>query len=237
MTLGRDTIFLDNLFDDQPKVVVTMFAVLSNLCSGAIKRRAVQSALLLLGVTVLQLPASAAGQLYLTEDEVAERSDWVMVVDAMRLPDYLRYPGSKLNPITQVRISYLNCLEKIPARPVLYEDFWYHDGQPIGCRRYSLMTIKPVDRRGTIFVKCGKDISANTAAVANAIVRLTVDLNVHDVSAAAVIVPEELHRQLVSDFGGFGFIKRAVQSGAQVTIRLVSNPRVFDEYLYYKVTN
>ncbi len=214
-----------------------MFAEVSNLCSRGIKRIAVQSALLLVSVTVVPWPASAAGQLYLTEDEVAERSDWVMVVDAMRLPNYLRYPGSKLCPITQVRISYLNCLEKIPARPVLYEDFWYHDGQPIGCRRYSLMTIKPIDRRGTIFVKPGKDISANTAAVANAIVRLTVDLNVHDVSAAAVIVPEELHRQLVSDFSGFGFLKRAVQAGGQVTIRLVSNPRVFDEYLYYKVSN
>ncbi len=214
-----------------------MFAEVSNLCSGGIKRIALQSALLLVSATVLQLPVSAAGQLYLTEDEVAERSDWVMVVDAMRLPNYLRYPGSKLCPITQVRVSYLNCLDKIPARPVLYEDFWYHDGQPIGCRRYSLMTIKPIDRRGTIFVKPGKDISANTAAVANAIVRLTVDLNVHDVSAAAVIVPEELHRQLVSDFGGFGFLKRAVQAGAQVGIRLVSNPRVFDEYLYYKVSN
>lgn len=213
-----------------------MFAQVSNLCGG-IKRIAVQSALVFVSVTVLQLPVSATGQLYLTEAEVAERSDWVMVIDATRLPDYLRYPGSKLWPITQVRVSYLNCLNKIPARPVLYEDFWYHDGQPIGCRRYSLMTIKPIDRRGTIFVKPGKDVSANTPAVANAIVRLTVDLNVRDVSAAAVIVPEDLHRQLVSDFGAFGFIKRAVQSGAQVSIRLVSNPRVFDEYLYYKVSN
>ena len=219
-----------------------MFAHVSNLCSERIKRLALQSLLLLLGVTVsqltvLQLPVSATSQLYLTEDEVAERSDWVMVIEAKRLPDYLKYPGSKLCPITQVRVSYVNCLDKVPARPVLYEDFWYHDGQPIGCRRYSLLTIKPVDRRGTIFVKPGKDLSANTAAVANAIVRLTVDLNVHDVSAAAVIVPEEVHRQLVSDFGGFGFWKRAVQSGAQVCVRLVSNPRVFDEYLYYKVSN
>ena len=215
----------------------TMFAEVSNLCSRGIKRIAVQSALLFASVTVLQLPVSAAGQLYLTEDEVAERSDWVMVIESTRLPNYLKYPGSRLNPITQVRVSYLNCLDKIPARPVLYEDFWYHDGQPIGCRRYSLLTIKPVDRRGTIFVKPGKDISANTAAVANAIVRLTVDLNVNAVSAAAVIVPEELHRQLVSDFSACGFWKRDVRAGGQVTIRLVSNPRVFDEYLYYKVTN
>ncbi len=214
-----------------------MFAEVSNLCSGGIKRIAVQSAVFLVSMTVLQLPVAAAGQLYLTEDEVAERSDWVMVVEATRLHNYLRYPGSKLCPITQVRFSYLNCLDKIPARPVLYEDFWYHDGQPIGCRRYSLITIKQFDRRGTIFVKPGKDVSANTVAVANAIVRLSVDLNVHDVSAAAVIVPEEVHGQLVSDFSRFGFFKRSVQSGAQVSIRLVSNPRVFDEYLYYKVSN
>lgn len=214
-----------------------MFAQVSKLSSWRIRRIAVQTAALFASVAVLQLPVSATSQLYLTEDEVAERSDWVMVVDATRLPDYLKYPGSKLSPITQVRVSYLNCLERIPARPVLYEDFWYHDGQPIGCRRYSSITIKPVNRRGTIFVKPGKDISTNTAAVANAIVRLTVDLNVHDVSAAAVIVPEDVHRQLVSDFSTFGFFKRAVQSGGQVTIRLVSNPRVFDEYLYYKVTN
>lgn len=184
-----------------------------------------------------QLPASAAGQLYLTEEEVAERSDWVMVLSVTRLPDYLKYPGSKLCPITQVRVSYVNCLDKTPAPPALYEDLWYHDGKPVGCKRYSLITIKQFDRRGTIYLRPGKDASANTAAVANAIVRLSVDLNVHDVSAAAVIVPEEVHRQLVSDFSACGFFKREVRAGAQVNIRLVSNPRVFDEYLYYKVSN
>jgi hypothetical protein len=193
--------------------------------------------LVLLVSAVWQLPVAAAGQLYLTEDEVAERSDWVMVLDVTQKPNYLKYPGSKLCPITQVRVSYLDCLGKLPARAVLYEDLWYHDGQPIGCRRYSQMTIKQFDRRGTIFLKPGKDASANTPAVANAIVRLTVDLNVHDVSAAAVIVPEEVHRQLISDFSALSFFKRPVQSGAQVNIRLVSNPRVFDEYLYYKVSN
>jgi len=216
--------------------VVTILAERFKRYAERFKRIAVHASVLIMSA-ISQVPASAAGQLYLTEEEVSERSDWVMVLDVTRLPNYLKYPGSKLCPITQVRVSYLNCLDKLPARPVLYEDLWYHDAQPIGCRRYSLITIKQFDRRGTIFLKPGKDASANTAAVANAIVRLSVDLNVHDVSAAAVLVPEEVHRQLVSDFSGFGFFKRPVQSGAQVSIRLVSNPRVFDEYLYYKVSN
>lgn len=199
------------------------------------KRIAVYCALLTLSL-VFRCPTSATNQLYLTEEEVAERSDWVIVLDATSLPNYLRYPGSRLCPITQVHVSYLNCLGKSLARTVLYEDLWYRDGQPIGCRRYSLLNMGKFDRRGTIFVRPSAAI-ANTSALANAIVRLSVDLNAHDVAAAAVIVPEEMHKQLLSDFGTFGFYKRVVRSGAQANIHLVSNPRVFDEYLYYKVSN
>lgn len=212
-------------------------AAFSKIYLFAVKRVAMQSVLLVTCFLALQVPVAAESQLYLTEDEVAERSDWVMVVDAVQLPNYMKYPGSHLFPITQIRVNYLNCLSDTPTRPIHYEDFWYHDGQPVGCRRYNLVDLNQLDRRGTIYVKAGKGTSANTAAVANVIVRLSVELNVHEASAAVVLVPEEVHRQLVSDFGSIGFFKRAVQGGAQIAIRLVSNPRVFDEYLYYKVSN
>jgi len=198
--------------------------------SKSIKRIALICALIPLSLS-FQCP-TPANPLYLTEAEVIERSNWVILVRSTKMPNYLKYPGSQVFPLTQVRFSYLKWLGANTVGPNLYEDLWYHSGLPIGCRRYNLLPIDKFDL-GTIFVQPNSDTSADTRALANAIIRIAVDLNLQQIEPSAVIVPQEMCQQLVSDLGSFGFHQRTVHSGAQASIHLVSNPRVFDEYLYH----
>lgn len=180
----------------------------------------------------VQGPAWAKMSLQFNENDIMQRSDWVIFVRSTTLPNYLSYPGSQLCPMTQVRITYWKDLGASTSGTNRYEDLWYHSGLPVGCRRYNLLKMTP-HNLGTIFVQPSADAQTATRALANAIIRLSVDLNLQQLDPTAVIVPEQIYLQLAGEFGHFGFHQRSVQSGPQTSIHLVSNPTVYDQYLYY----
>lgn len=186
---------------------------------------------ILLFALATQSSRAADAPALMTEEELLTRTNWVMDVTCTKVRNYMDFPPYKFYPVTQMRITFIKCSGREPEAPVPYEDLWYHDGQPIGLKRYSTLQLNRY-QPGTIFVNASPEVSANTIALANTIIRLSVD-TVASGSEASVVVPEELHRQLITDFGTYGFRKRSPRSGQQASIRLVANPRVFDDTLYY----
>ena len=68
--------------------------------------------------------------------------DWVVYLDVNELPGYLNYPGSRLHPLSQVRISCRTAARigshDDVASPILYEDFWYANETAVGCHAFTI---------------------------------------------------------------------------------------------------
>jgi hypothetical protein len=195
-----------------------------------------QIALLCALVPVLSLfiscPFATSGALFLTEADAIKRSDWVVLVRATKLPRYMNFSGSNLYPITEVRCSYLKWTNNAAVGPTHYQDLWYHSGLPVGVHRYIKLPIDKFDM-GMIYVQPSQDNSdADTRSLADAIIRMQLDLSLNNFVVTAVLVPEQMCQQLLSDFGAIGFHKRSSLSGPMASIHLVSNPIFYDEYLY-----
>lgn len=201
--------------------------------SKSIKRTGWLGALTTLACLTLQCPAVDSRAVYFTEDDLIAKCNWVIFARTTKLQNYLRYPGSQLSPLTQVRFSYVKAsdLEKAPNR---WEDLWYHDGTPVGCHRYGALDLGK-SGIGVVFVPSSD--GTDTRTLANALIRLSLDLTFQKQSSAPIVVPEEICQQLVTDFGSFGFHQRNVSSGFQYSIHLVSNPKNFDEFLYMDKPN
>lgn len=200
--------------------------------SNSLKQIALACALVqTLSLTVSCMPATSGAQ-FLTETDAIKRCDWVVLVRATKLPNYLNYPGSQLYPITEVRCSYLKWANNAALGPIHYQDLWYHSGLPVGVHRYTKLPIDKFDM-GMIYVQPSPDISdADTRALADAIIRMQLDLSLNNYIVTAVLVPDQMCQQLVSDFGSIGFHKRTSLSGPLASVHVVSNPILYDEYLY-----
>src|SRR5580658_9086250 len=73
-----------------------------------------------------QVPAWAKISLQFNEIDIMQRSDWVIFVRSSTLPNYLRYPGSQLCPLTQVHFTYWKSLGASTSGTTnSYEDLWY----------------------------------------------------------------------------------------------------------------
>jgi hypothetical protein len=200
--------------------------------SETLKRIAVACSLVqALSLTFSCAPATSSAQ-YLTEADAIARSDWVVLVRANKLPKYLNYSGSKLYPITAVRCSYMKWTNGTAVGPIHYQDLWYHSGLPVGVHRYAKLPIDKFDM-GIIYIQASQDNSdADTRSLADAIIRMELDLGLNNFVVKAVLVPEQMCQQLASDFGSIGFHQRSSLSGPLASIHLVSNPISYDEYLY-----
>ncbi|HEY9713426.1 MAG TPA: hypothetical protein V6C72_08140 [Chroococcales cyanobacterium] len=195
-------------------------------------KRVLLAALAGFGLTVSS-SARANMSLQFDEADVMERNEWVMFVRARKLSGYLSYPGSQLSPLTEVKVSFWNSQSRSPANT--YEEFWYHSGAPVGMRRYNQLKLRP-HAIGTIFVQSSPDAAIESRALVNAVLRLTVDLSAVDVAPGAVIVPQEIYPQAVSDLTFFGFSQRTIgqfDGTPRACVHLVSNPTTNDSFFYF----
>lgn len=189
------------------------------------------------------LTASPAGMSFNAPEEFSENNldasnDWVMYVDSSTLPKYLNYPGSALTPLTNVRAKCRITPELgkplSGTPPQLYEELWYHGGVPVGMRRFSkLPALK--HRLGTIIINCANSQPQEVLAVCNALVRLTVDLELQAADRSYVVVPRAIYEMVEDKLKQYKFLRRN-DFGAdrrRLIIHLVSNPPAesMDNYL------
>jgi hypothetical protein len=173
-----------------------------------------------------------------SEENLDANNDWIMYVKSNTLPNFLNYPGSALTPLTNVQAKCRITPE--PGKPLsgtapqLYEELWYHDGVPVGMRRFSnLPAIK--HRLGTIMVDCTSNQPEEALALSNALVRLTVDLELLAADRSYVVVPRSIYEGVEDKLKRYKFLRRD-GFGAdrrRVIIHLVSNPPAenMDNYL------
>lgn len=183
-------------------------------------------------------PVCRAGiDLEYTNAYLDRANDWVLFLDVFRLSRYLKYQESRLYPITNLRIAY----RVIPGpsssdQPStgLYEDLWYHDGVPVGCRRYCQLPVQ-ANRIGSVVLRHLDGEADESRVVANAIVRLTLDLSLQESSATGFVVPLQLFDQIAQDLGSYGFLAEPnIWTGPQISIRLVSSPPVKSQLYYFR---
>lgn len=120
--------------------------------------------------------------------------DDVIEIETEELKDYLTFPHTKLVPVVRASVNYLCDTKHNRFSPVVrYEEFWYLEGEALGCRRLREFGIKPRDTVA-IVVKhkgSGNQTSSEMAASANAIVRLYLDATINHNLLRTVLVPAE----------------------------------------------
>lgn len=117
--------------------------------------------------------------------------DFIVLIETEPEPKLFEFPGSRIGPVVKTNISYYR-----PDRPDLdrieYERLYYHDWQPIGCRRLKKLDFP---HGGNIAIevrhKRGFATNAELGASADAILRMFVDLFAERAAASSIIVPDD----------------------------------------------
>jgi hypothetical protein len=175
-----------------------------------------------------------------SDETMNQRFDWVITADTTTMKNFLNYPGSGLHPLSKVKVTYRLTSrfgrQRASFDPVWYEDLWYHDCKPVGCRKVHTLDVES-GQQGVIHFRQSKDIAQNHCAVANATVRLLLDTGLKSAMLSIVIVPGEIFDQVKSDLGQFNFFPYQIQPdtgiSATMHIDLQSEPRGREASLYY----
>lgn len=175
-----------------------------------------------------------------SDDVMNQRYDWVITCDTTPLKNYLNYPTSGLHPVSKVVVHYRLTprfgRQRASYDPVFYEELWYHDCKPIGCRKVSQLNIEN-GQQGVIHFRPFKDMYSSHCAVANAAIRLLLDTSLKKAMLSCIIVPDEIFANVQSDLGQFGFFPYQIQPdtgiAATMHIFLQSQPSNYESSLYY----
>src|SRR5262249_16720335 len=158
-----------------------------------------------------------------SDAEMDRRFDWTITVKTSIDNAALNYPTSTLKPMSKLSAEYrltprLN--SDGLAHPMPYEDLYYHEGKPIGCRLFNRLNI-PQNYQGAIRIVPSKDASESTAAIANAISRLCLDVGVRKAVLTVVFVPANIFNDVKDSLTQFGFWQT---EGGPIPLFLFSDP-------------
>jgi hypothetical protein len=189
---------------------------------------------------ICQQPCGALFNPDLIDSYLEREFDWGMFVDVRELRHYLNYPESQLSPLTNVQVHFRwfprdDNFAKRKSR--VYEEFWYHHGSVIGSRRYNQLHI-PAEKIGVVIVGRTKD-SANDrdeiTALANALLRVMIDLQLKQIVTSAVMVPMDNYDDVAGCLERYHFTRDPqLMQGRQMSIHLRSYPQGRDEYYFFK---
>lgn len=166
-------------------------------------------------------------------------SEWIIYINARIQPQFLNYKDNRLKPMCEVRVS----TKKRDYRSGQwesrkeYENLWYGNGTPIGCRRFQPI---PIKQQGSVVViiEPTKDAPECTKAIANALVRILLDIHVAGGIFERAYIQRDLCEKLTSDLGVMKFYPVQILSTSRTgaLLHVVSSPAGFDTY-YFHYTN
>lgn len=163
--------------------------------------------------------------------------NWLITLNTTTMDQMLNYPGSLIHPITQVRVVYFTFdgRKQTWSRGKIYEDLWFSNGRPVGCRRYTRLPFQ-YGSYGAIHVAHTRDCATQTRALDDTIVRLFVDLALNNSVISSVVLPLEICDNAASDLGSFNFYQATIISaGRLLMLHFQSTPRNFDKYFVHIV--
>lgn len=212
-------------------VVAAVVAAVDQLRRSA--NRVLLTCLCLFLVVLVELPCAAgSGDPYLGRE-----FDWSMFVELQDAPNYLDYRGSLLHPLSKVRVhlhTYPSMNGTTSTTNSVYEEFWYHNGKPLGSRRVSELSIT-TNRLGAIVIGPLDARPEQTTAAVNATVRLIMDLQLKQIGTHVVFVPYERYDAVAGAFEHYRFLRgNPASEGVQMSINLRSYPAGIDERLFLR---
>jgi hypothetical protein len=147
----------------------------------------------------------------LPDSYLGREFSWAMILNLPDEKHYLNYPGSKLLPVTKVRVqlkSYPKESYYVPPSNALYEELWYHGQVPLGMRRFSQNSIAK-QSMGAIVI-CPGDAKADpiqrASAIGDAIVRLLIDAQLHASVVGLVLVPADEFDSVAAALSEYNFV-------------------------------
>jgi len=172
----------------------------------------------------------------LPDEYLGRHFPWAFVVDLPDANSYLKYPGSKLWPMTKVRVNLrIYGANSASYEKTLYEELWYHYHLPAGLRRHNDIALAQ-QSWGAIIVCPGggtADPLQRPLAITDAIVRLVVDIQLRHASTALVLVPQDDYETVAAGLTEFKFFPRSPGMPFQgVGIHLRAYPQGNDERFY-----
>lgn len=188
---------------------------------------------------VLQFMVSPATALDVPRDYLDREYDWTIFVDASAVEQYLNYKGSKLHPLTKVRVSVQKSPRSLQndeeATEYVYEDFWYYKGKPIGLHRKHKLDIRQ-GLCGLVVIRHTSNQPGQVMSVTNAALRVLVDLQYAKLVTNTFMVAEEDYEEVSGCLNEFGFYKGIQPSaGKQLGIDLRTFPTRREERFYLLV--
>lgn len=176
-------------------------------------------------------------ELELPEDYLSTEFDWSMLVFRPDVRDRLNYPGSALHPMTKVSVRFSEYHAQGASKSTPYEDFWYKEARPLGLRRHKQLNLQK-DSDGTIII-CPKGKASDgdsSGSVADALVRLMIDVHMRGGETSLVLVPDAEYQEIGHSLKRFGLLPERLVSEAQTyspfSFRLRSYPDGEDELFY-----
>jgi len=172
---------------------------------------------------------------FISDDYLAENFSWAMVLDLPDVKHVLNYEKSKLWPLTQVRANLRSYdRDDVDVVKTYYEEFWYHDEIPIGLRRHNQINLGT--NSGGAMIVCPADANADyprrALAIANAIVRLNLDVQLRNASLAMVLVPDNEYENISNALSRLK-MSAADNSFSPVSFHLRSYPMGEDDNVFY----
>jgi hypothetical protein len=209
-----------------------------------------KSALLIVWLGLLiatpALPAFADGEDGYSEKYFEDHFDFLAILKFTKLTNYLNYKGASLSPVGN---SAVTCdfhpqsnvtSEKAVRVTEKYEDLWYHNDLPIGCRRYRDMHVES-SGSGCIRLISTPDAGDMPGALANAAVRLLLDINLHGCYCNTIIVPKEILGDVFNGFSRLGFseVQSRPESGipGHIIVDIDSDPPGLQKRVFYRDQN
>jgi hypothetical protein len=182
-------------------------------------------------------PCSAELSEKLVDRYLESQFEWAMFLGAQDVDHYLNYQGSSLQPLSKISVYYRpfppNDKARSEQKAQVYEDFWYHRGRLLGSRYHNRLRL-PEERNGAIVIGKISGGSEEARALANALVRVILDLHFQKLFANVVLVPLQQYDQIVGNMGMYRFYRSetAPESGKQMSIHFRSYPSEKDDVYY-----
>lgn len=161
---------------------------------------------------------------------------WVIFMDVAVLDKYLDYPGSPFASPTRIHVSYHTHSEELTSdKP--YEDLWFKNGRAIGMHRIC-QGLMPLKWDGIIYVRPSSFIERCPADVADAAVRIVLDVYLLGAQLRGVCVPKQYFKLVGDQLPNYNFTKTLTGGGdVKVMLRLLSDPPEYESYFVYNNGN
>ncbi len=120
--------------------------------------------------------------------------------------NYINFNGSRLNPVTKINVSCRLDTKHDKLAPLKeYEDLWYCQSDPIGCKKLHPLAVKSRDQVAILVINERLN-DAEIAALATALVALRLELSLNRNLIAVVRIPNETLAPLVDQLRKQNFV-------------------------------